>query len=111
MANDFYWDALETIGSWVGMGAAGAYSIVKWISGQKRKILTEVATLRESHEDHVDHMRDAHQENERRLIRLEEHEQNTEKRLSEMQRIIERVDGKQDKQTDLLLAIVNQRTP
>lgn len=109
MANEFGWDAWETIGSWLGMGAAGLYSIVKWIGSQKRKILNEVATLRESHEDHVEHMRDAHTKNEGRLIRLEEHEQNTEKRLSELQRLIERVDRKQDGQTELLLSIANQR--
>ncbi len=94
----------------LALAAAGILGVAKWIATQKQKVLFEVAELRESHQDHVAKMREAHAENEGRLIRLEEHEQNTEQRLRELRTLIERVDSKQDGQTELLLTIATRQT-
>lgn len=105
MADDINWTALETLGSWAGLAAAGVLALARWISGQKKKILSEVADLRESHEDHVANMRSAHAQNHDRLIRLEEHQSTTERELRQLRNLMESLDVKQDKQMELLITI------
>lgn len=101
--------------SWAAMGAVGTFlmetvrRLVNWFRAQRQAILNQIEALRQSHEAHVQYMNTAHAENSMRLVKLENNEQHAAERLHDLCQMVKAVDDKQDRQTELLLNILNGR--
>ena len=109
MSDEYNWDALDTIGTWTALMATLLAGIANWLRRQRQSILTKVASLRASHERHVDVMRNAHANNEGRLIKLETHEMNTVEKLQGLNSMLKELNGKTDEQTKMIMKILEQR--
>lgn len=108
MADDYNWSALDTLGTWTALIGAAAAGIVGWVRRQRQAILVEVASLRASHERHVDAMRLAHNNNEGRLIKLETHEVNSAEKLQSLSILLKELNHKQDDQTKMIMRLLEQ---
>lgn len=108
MTDEYNWSALDTIGTWTTIMATMLAGIAGWLRRQRQAILVEVASLRASHEKHVETMRDAHTKNEWRLIKLETHEVNNAEKLQGMHVMLKELNQKQDEQTKMIMSIFQQ---
>lgn len=109
MTDEYNWGALDTIGTWTALTTTVLAGIAGWLRRQRQSILGEVASLRASHEKHVDTMRTAHNNNEGRLIKLETHEMNTVEKLLGLNSMLKELNGKTDEQTKMIMKILEQR--
>lgn len=95
MADDHVWAVLESIGTAAACVGAGIGSVMKWFRNKERRI-----------HERLNKMQDIKDSHDRRITALEIRHQANMDRLQRMDSTIAAIDVKQDRQTELLVKII-----